>query len=184
MRTDPDFTALSTGRLELRRSVPEDAEAISSYRSDPDVHVHQGWEHTDPDRVRADIEEMLSRLPGDPGGWVQFSVRERDGGRLVGDVGLCPAEDEPDVMKVGYTISPAAQGNGFATEAVRALVDYAFSMLEAEIVRAYADEGNTPSRRVMEKVGMVLIERFEGEDESGPWAGVRYERVRHQDPTP
>ncbi len=68
---------------------------------------------------------MAGRAPGEPGGWVQFSVEERDGGRLVGDVGISPAEGEPGVIKVGYTISPDVQGRGYATEAVQALVDYA-----------------------------------------------------------
>ena len=178
MRTDPDFTDLHTDRLVLRRSVPADAEAISAYRSRPEVHEHQGWDGTDPGRVRRDILEMLTRLPGAAGGWVQFSVFERDGERLVGDVGLSPAEDEPGVIKVGYTVDPAVQGRGYATEAVAALVEYAFTMLEADVVRAYADEGNTPSRRVMEKVGMGLREVFTGQDEDGSWSGVRYERDR------
>ena len=177
MRTDPDFTDLHTERLLLRRSVPADAEAISAYRSLPEVHEHQGWDATDPDRVRRDIEEMLTRLPG-ADGWVQFSVFATDEGRLVGDVGICPAEGEPGVIKVGYTVDPAMQGRGYATEAVAALVDYAFAMLEADVVRAYADEGNTASRRVMEKVGMGLREVFSGHDEDGSWTGVRYERER------
>jgi aminoglycoside 6'-N-acetyltransferase len=180
MRTDPDFMHLETERLILRRSLPEDAEAIAAYRSDPTVHVTQGWTRTDADHVRSEAEEMLTRLPGAQG-WVQFSVLERDGGRLVGDVGICPAEDEPGVMKIGYTVAPAAQGRGYATEAVSALIDYAFDMLEAEVVRAYADADNLPSRRVMEKVGMTLIDVFHGQDEDGPWTGVRYERSQDED---
>jgi aminoglycoside 6'-N-acetyltransferase len=180
MRTDPDFVDLETERVILRRSVPADAEAISAYRSDPAVHENQGWHRTDAEHVRSEIEEMLARLPGADGGWVQFSVFERDGGRLVGDVGLSPAEGEPGVIKVGYTIAPAAQGRGYATEAVGALVRYAFGMLDAEVVRAYADADNTPSRRVMEKVGMRLMETFSGEEDGQRWTGVRYERRRDE----
>ena len=175
MRTDPDFTALETDRLVLRRSLPEDAEAISAYRSDPSVHENQGWSRTDPAHIRTEIEEMLTRLPG-ADGWVQFSVLERDGGRLVGDVGVCPAEDEPGVMKLGYTVAPAAQRRGYATEAVSALADYAVTMLGAEVLRAYADADNVASRRVMEKVGMQLMETFSGEEDGERWTGVRYER--------
>ena len=182
MRVDPDFEPLLTDRLRLRRSVPDDADTISSYRSDPEVHRTQGWERTDPDGVRADIEEMADRAPGDPGGWVQFSVDERDGGRLVGDVGISPAEGEPGVIKVGYTISPDVQGRGYATEAVQALVDYALHTLGAEVVRAYADADNTPSIRVAEKVGMRLIERFEHREGDEVWYGVRYERQREDAP--
>lgn len=181
MRADPAFEAIETERLRLRRSRPDDAEEISRYRSDPDVNRQQGWERTDPEGVRRDIEEMAARAPGEPGGWVQFTVEERRGGSLVGDVGLSPADGEPGVIKVGYTIDPAHQRRGYATEAVGALVRYAFEELGAAVVRAYASAENAASIRVAERVGMRLIERFEGEDEDGRWVGVRYER-RREDP--
>ena len=182
MRIDADFERLVTDRLVLRRSRPADAEAISRYRSDPEVHRQQGWERTDPDGVRADIEEMLDRRPGEAGGWVQFSVEEREGGRLVGDVGISPAEDEPGVLKLGYTVSPACQGRGYATEAIGALVGYAFETLGADLVRAYASADNLPSIRVAEKVGMRLVERFEHREGDERWYGVRYERRREETP--
>jgi RimJ/RimL family protein N-acetyltransferase len=177
-----DFPPLETERLLLRRSMPEDAETISAYRSIPEVRRHQGWERTDPRGVREQIEEMARRAPGEPGGWVQFSVEERESGRLVGDVGLSPAEGEPGVIKVGYTISPEVQGRGYATEALRALVDYAFDALGADVVRAYASEENEPSIRVAEKVGMRLIERLEHRYDDEVWYGVRYELRREDRP--
>ena len=178
MRVDADFKPLVTERLVLRRSRPEDAETISAYRSDPAVNSLQGWERTDPEGVRRDIEEMIRRAPGEPGGWVQFSVEERESGRLVGDVGLSPADGEPGVIKVGYTTSPAFQGRGYATEAVRALIAYAFETLGADIVRAYASAKNHPSIRVAEKAGMLLIERIRRHDDGEEWFVVRYELRR------
>ena len=178
MRTDPSFTELRTPRVRLRRSVPEDAEAISAYRSDPDVRIHQGWRKTDPDHVRGEIEQMLGRAPGEPGGWVQFSVETVDTGELVGDVGLCPDREEAGVMLVGYTVSPVHQGKGYASEAVGVLVDYAFDTLQADVVRAYADAGNVASVRVAANVGLVVVERFEENDADGSWHGVRMERHR------
>jgi RimJ/RimL family protein N-acetyltransferase len=175
MRVDASFEPLVTPRLRLRRSRPEDAETISAYRSDPDVHRYQGWERTDPDGVRSEIEEMARRSPGTPGGWMQLSVEERGTGQLVGDVGLSPAEDEPGVIKIGYTMSPTFQGRGYATEAVAALVDYAFDRLGADVVRAYASADNLPSIRVAEKVGMQLIERFERRSGDQVRYVVRYE---------
>ena len=178
MRVDTGFEPIVTARLRLRRSLPEDAETISAYRSDPAVHMHQGWERTDPEGVRAEIEEMSSRAPGEPGGWVQLSVLARAGGVLVGDVGSSPADGEPGVIKVGYTIAPAFQGRGYATEAVAALVRYALETLGAEVVRIYASAENTPSIRVAEKVGMHLVERMEHRYGGGVWYGVRYELTR------
>jgi RimJ/RimL family protein N-acetyltransferase len=182
MRTDPDLEGLETARLSLRRSIPADAETISRYRSDPAVHRMQGWDRTDPDGVRAEILEMEGRLPGEPGGWVQFTVEDRGDGAIVGDVGLSPADGEPGVIKVGYTIDPRFQGRGYATEAVQALVSYSFGTLEADVVRAYAGAENAPSIRVMEKVGMTLQERFQGHDEDGTWTAVRYEVAREERP--
>ncbi len=180
MRLDSDFGSIVTENLLLRRSRPDDAETISIYRSDPDVHLHQGWDRTDPEGVRAAIEEMLGRAPGESGGWVQLSVEERDGGQLVGDVGLSRAEGEPGVIKVGYTIAPAFQGRGYATEAVGALVAYAFDTLGADVVLAYASAENIPSIRVAEKVGMRLVERLEHRYGDEVWFGVRYE-LRRED---
>jgi RimJ/RimL family protein N-acetyltransferase len=180
MRADTGFERIVTDRLVLRRSRSEDAEEISAYRSDPDVHRQQGWERTDPDGVRTDIEEMAGRIPGEPGGWVQFTLEDGDG-RLVGDVGISPADGEPGVLKVGYTVAPAFQGRGYATEAIGALVEYAFDTLHADVVRAYASADNAPSIRVAEKVGLRLVERYEHRDEDGTWQVVRYER-RRDDP--
>jgi RimJ/RimL family protein N-acetyltransferase len=109
---------------------------------------------------------------------VQYSVEERDSGTLVGDVGISPADGEPGVIKIGYTMDPAYQGRGYATEAVSALVDVAFEALGAEVVRAYASAENVPSIRVAEKVGMRLAERFERTDGIETWQGVRYEITR------
>ncbi|MCI0635647.1 MAG: GNAT family N-acetyltransferase [Actinobacteria bacterium] len=179
MHVDTHFKPLVTERLLLRRSTPEDAATISAYRSDPEVHRYQGWDRLDPDGIRAQIEEMASRAPGEPGGWVQFSVQERDGGRLVGDVGLSLAEGEGGVVQIGYTMAPAFQGLGYATEAVGALVAYVVETLGADVVRAYANSENVPSIRVAEKVGMHLVERIE---RSRTRSVVRYEVRRASSP--
>ena len=178
MVRDHDFEPIRTERLVLRRSHADDAAAIAAYRSDPEVHRYQGWERTDHEGVRDEIEAMAARRPGEPGGWVQFTVEERGSGRLVGDVGMSPAEGEPGVIKVGYTMDPAFQGRGYATEAVAALITYAFDALGADVVRAYASAENIPSIRVAEKVGMRLVERFERTYEGETWQGVRYEIAR------
>ena len=178
MLADADFDRLVTDRLVLRRSRPEDAETISAYRSDPDVNRTQGWERTDIESVRADIEEMAARTPGQPGGWVQFSVERREDGRLVGDVGISRADGAPGVLKRGNPIARVVLGRGTAPEAVQALVSYAIDTLGAEVVRAYADADNVSSIRVAEKVGMHLIERSEHREGNEVWSIVRYERRR------
>jgi RimJ/RimL family protein N-acetyltransferase len=183
MRADLDFEPIVTERLMLRRSRPEDAKAIAGYRSDREVHRYQGWDRTDPDGVRAEIVEMNGRAPGAPGGWIQFSVEDRETNGLVGDIGLSLADGEPGVIKIGYTMSPAFQGRGYATEAVGALIGYAFDTLDADLVRAYASAENVASIRVAEKVGMQLVERYERRHGDEVWTGVRFE-LRRDDRLP
>jgi RimJ/RimL family protein N-acetyltransferase len=178
VHTDRGFRELVTERLRLRRSVDDDAPAISAYRSDPDVHRFQGWERTDVEAVRAEIEEMRGRAPGEPGGWVQLTLQERATGALVGDVGIAPVEEEPGVIKVGYTVDPTFQGRGYATEAVRALVVYAFDTLHADVVRMHASANNAASIRVAEKAGLRFVERRQYRDGDEIWFGVRYELQR------
>jgi RimJ/RimL family protein N-acetyltransferase len=182
MRPDTAFDQLRTARLRLRRSEPRDAERISAYRSDPDVHAHQGWDRTDPDYIRSEIEEMLSRAPGEAGGWVQFTVETLDDDRLIGDVGLRVDTDDPGTILVGYTMDPAVQNKGYATEAVGALVDYAFDTLGADLVRAYAEASNVASIRVADKVGMPVVQRFDEREDRQVWHVVRMERRRTPDP--
>ncbi len=178
MRPDTTFEPLETERLVLRRSDPADAETIAAYRSDPEVRRYQGWGKTDANTVRREIEEMSQRAPGERGGWVQLSVVERESGRLIGDVGMSPADGEPGVVKIGYTIEPTFQGKGYGAEAVRALIAYAFDTLGADVVRAYASAENHPSIRLAERVGMRLIERLQGERDGHVWRAVRYEVAR------
>jgi RimJ/RimL family protein N-acetyltransferase len=113
---------------------------------------------------------------------VQLSVEERETGSLVGDVGLSRHDGEPGVIKVGYTIAPRFQGRGYATEAVGALVGYAFDALGAEVVRAYASAENLSSIRVAEKVGLRLVEEFEHREGDEVWHGVRYELRANERP--
>jgi aminoglycoside 6'-N-acetyltransferase len=172
-----EVAALTTQRLRLRRSRPEDAEAISAYRSDPEVQRYQGWEHTDPDSVSDQIIEMAERVPGRDG-WIQFTVFEIESGALIGDVGMCPSSSDEGVIKVGYTIAPAFQRRGYGTEALAALIDFIFANTDATTVRAYADADNLPSIRVAERAGMVHQETFVEVEDGERWTGVRYERRR------
>jgi RimJ/RimL family protein N-acetyltransferase len=82
------------------------------------------------------------------------------------------------VIKVGYTIAPRHQGQGYATEAVRALVDYAFDTLGARVIRAYTEESNEPSKAVMRKAGLTHIDTRIEEEDGEVWRIVRYERAR------
>ena len=88
-----------------------------------------------------------------------FAVVLRESGELIGAVTL--ALDEPHRRaSLGYWCAPSHWGNGYTTEAVRAVVGYGFEALAVNRVYAECHGDNPASRRVLEKAGMTLEGRL------------------------
>jgi RimJ/RimL family protein N-acetyltransferase len=154
MAADPDFTQLHTDRLVIRRFRPDDVEAFVAYRSDPDVARYQSWEAFTRAQAETFVAEMTSLQPGTPGEWFQFAVADTATDALFGDTALVLDADDPSRAEIGFTFSPAHQGKGYATEAVRATIDYAFDGLGVEVVVGVTDARNEPSIALLERIGM------------------------------
>lgn len=152
----PDFRPIDTDRLRLRRFRAEDAPAFARYRADPEVARFQGWEAGYPlAQAETFVAEMATARPGVPGGWFQVAIADPASDELIGDCVLHLLPQDPEIVEIGYTIAPEHQGNGYATEAARALIAYAFDGLGVRIVRATADARNVASIRVAERLGMT-----------------------------
>jgi RimJ/RimL family protein N-acetyltransferase/uncharacterized damage-inducible protein DinB len=84
-----------------------------------------------------------------------FAITDRDGGALLGAVGLVqlPAHARAEL---GYWIARDAWGRGYATEAARAVLEFGFATLGLERIDATYMTGNPASARVMQKLGMVF----------------------------
>jgi len=166
--TDLNFISIETERLVLRRFRPDDAAAFAAYRSDPAIARYQSWDET---YSIEDAERFIASLarahPGEPGEWFQFAVADRATDALVGDCALHVDAHDSTRADIGYTLSPEHHGNGYATEAVAALVAYAFGSLGVNRIQATADERNTPSIRLAERLGFAAVARvhttFKGE---------------------
>ena len=70
---------------------------------------------------------LATMEPGTPGKWYQVGIYLLDGGKLIGDCGFRALTDDPEQVEIGMTLAPEFQGQGFATEAARALLDYLFA---------------------------------------------------------
>jgi RimJ/RimL family protein N-acetyltransferase len=114
--------------------------------------------YVDDSRPEGEIREAFeSRLPPwTPGAehWLCLLVRETATGMPVGLTGYI--HREPDCAEVGFLFAPEAHGRGFATESLRAVCDFAFTTGEIRRLIATVTEGNSASRRVLEKAGFVL----------------------------
>jgi RimJ/RimL family protein N-acetyltransferase len=148
------FEAIETARVRLRRFQDGDLAAFLAYRNDPDVARYQSWDTITEEEARAFIAEMQTLEPGQPGWPFQFAVALRATDALIGDIMLLRQDDDDRLGEIGYSFAPEYQGQGFATEAVRAVLAYAFDTLGLHRVHAVADCRNLASVRLMERVGM------------------------------
>jgi RimJ/RimL family protein N-acetyltransferase len=146
---------LSTERLLLRAFVESDLEAVHALGSDPEVVRYIPW----PVRTREQSQQWLAdrivgnRLEKDDDGVVWAVVRRSDE-RLLGGVNLWWRSIADQQAEVGYVFAREAQGVGYATEAVRAVVDTAFRVLDVHRVYARLDARNEASARLLTRLGM------------------------------
>ncbi|WP_454778376.1 GNAT family N-acetyltransferase [Georgenia muralis] len=142
-----------TERLVLRRMTDDDAAALAAYRSDPVQAHYQSWEAPYPvDSARALIAEMGDVRFAQPGAWLQVAVET--GGRLVGDAAVRVDGDEPRQATVGFTLAADAQGRGYATEALGAVVSLLFTAHGVHRISAECVARNVRSVALLQRVGM------------------------------
>lgn len=82
---------------------------------------------------------------------------EKGSGDLIGAVcvqHVATVEEAP--LEVGWRMRPVAHGKGYATEAGKAAMQFAFDHLKADLVLAVADRENIASHKVMQRLGMTL----------------------------
>jgi RimJ/RimL family protein N-acetyltransferase len=164
------LTPIETDHLLLRAFTDADLNAFVAYRNDPAVARYQSWESISLPRAQAFIQEQKALTPGQPGQWFQFAVALKDAGLLVGDVGLQVLVQHPRQAQLGVSLNPAYQGQGFATEAVTAALDYAFINLDLHRVIAVVDVENERSSALLERVGL----RREGHFLKNTWFKGRW----------
>ena len=93
--------------------------------------------------------------------WGMFVLVRSEDGRAVGGMGFHGAPDEEEKAEIGYDLVESARGNGYATEALRALTIWALARGGVSTLTATVDRANTPSQSVVSRAGFTQV----GEDE-------------------
>ncbi len=144
---------IRTERLLLRQWREEDREPWAALNADPEV---MEFFPATLDRAEADaaVDRYSSAIS--ERGWGLWAV-ELDG-RFVGFTGLSvPRFDAhfTPATEIGWRFAREAWGHGYATEAARAVLDYAFGELKLDEVVSMTAVGNLRSRAVMERLGLT-----------------------------
>ena len=144
---------IETARIVLRPLTPEDEAALATVLSDAETMRWYPRPFTG-DEVREWIERQLGRYSSSAG---LLGLVEKQTGRLIGDCGPVWQEVEGRTeLEIGYHVSRERWNQGFATEAARVVIDYAFENLGVERVVSMIRPENLASRRVAEKNGLTL----------------------------
>lgn len=144
---------IETARLLLRPLRREDEAALATVLSDAETMRWYPRPFTG-DEVREWIERQLGRYSSGTG---LLGLVEKQTGRLIGDCGPVWQEvEDRRELEIGYHVNREHWNQGFATEATRAVIDYAFENLGVERVVSMIRPENLASRRVAEKNGLTL----------------------------
>ncbi|WP_406711888.1 GNAT family protein [Trueperella pyogenes] len=145
---------LTTQRLKLRAYTPEDAIALQRFYSQPEVArflLDEPWSQED---ATAKVKERLPKTDLDGPTNALALVIDVEG-QTIGDVALWFTDAENRVAEIGWVLDPAYGGQGYATEAVAAVLSLAFDHYNCRRVVAQMDARNNASAKLAERLGMV-----------------------------
>ncbi len=116
------------------------------------------WLYNDPRTLEETRELLAHKIAGaslrGEGEWLSAAAVLRGAGELVGDVSLLWASEAHRQGELGFVVHPDHQGKGYATEAARPMLGFAFETLGLHRVVGRLEPRNTGSARVLEKLGM------------------------------
>lgn len=163
---------IETERLLLRELLSSDAEGMFELDSNPRVHLFLGnksVKHIDESHAYIKFVQQQYKDFG-TGRW---AVILKETNEFLGWSGIKFITDEinnhKDFYEIGYRFIEKHWGKGYATEAGKAFVDYAFNVMKVEALYAYADAGNEDSRKILEKLGLHYVNSFQCEEELEVW---------------
>jgi RimJ/RimL family protein N-acetyltransferase len=169
---EPGYPLL-TERLQIRPYRSDDLEPLLEMFGREDVSRYLNWEPMDRDGATALLERRLrqTRIEKEGDG-LALAVDERDTDRFAGEVVLRLTSEVSRQGEIGWSVHPAAQGRGYATEAAREMLRLGFEELRLHRIIAECDPRNLASIKVMEKLGMRReAEHVDAMFLKGEWVG-------------
>lgn len=146
---------MRTERLLLRPFEPGDLGALHAIHSDEQV---VRWLYNGARSLEETRELLARKIAGNAlrgeGEWLSVAVVLAQTGELVGDVSLLWASEAHRQGELGFVFGAPHHGKGYATEASRPVLDFAFAELRLHRVVGRLEPRNVASARVLEKLGM------------------------------
>ncbi|MBQ6702486.1 MAG: GNAT family N-acetyltransferase [Clostridia bacterium] len=156
-RTFKRIPSIETDRLILRKLKVADFEDMYEYSKSDEVTKYLLWRsHPDEQYTRDYLKYIQSRYRA--GDFFDWALEHKESGKMIGTCGFAKLDYDNNSAEIGYVINPAFWHKGYASEAVKKVIDFGFHTLNLHRIEARYIVGNEFSRKVMEKCGMI----FEG----------------------
>lgn len=150
-------TELHTERLHLRKMKVSDSPSLFRIWSDPEVTKFMNIDSFTDENQAKDMIRLLDEFSLDNKA-IRFSIIEMESNKIIGSCGFNSLDFENEKAEIGYDIARAFWGRGYASEAISALLDYAFSTLKLNRIEAKVEPENVNSVKVLQKLNFM----FEG----------------------
>jgi RimJ/RimL family protein N-acetyltransferase len=152
---------IKTERLLLREFYSDDWQAVHAYHNDPRYLRYYTIEAESEQEARRFVQGWVAQQAEAPRLNFQLAIALPESGLLIGNVGLrlrwlgghLTGSPQADI---GYEVHPDYWGNGYASEAAQAMLDYGFGELGLHRIWAQCNAENRASARVLIKIGMRL----------------------------
>ena len=151
---------LLTERLILREFKGNDWPDLLAYQADPRYLRYYEWTERTPIAVQEFVQMFLDQQQERPRTKFQLAVTQKSNHQLIGTCGIRMESAGAHEGDIGYELSPKHWGQGYATEAARAIVRFGFTELRLHRIWSWCIADNVRSARVLEKLGMQLEGRL------------------------
>lgn len=149
-----------TERLILREFTSQDWPTVLAYQSDPRYLQYYHWTERTPRAVRDFVNNFVVQQRDRPRAKFQLAIALQSDERLIGNCGIRKATFDVSEAEIGYELAPQQWGQGYASEAARAMVRFGFEELDLHRIWAECIADNRRSVRVLEKAGLQLEGRL------------------------
>lgn len=170
------MSTIETERFILRPFLETDVQDIFELDSDLDVHRYLGYPTKSMEEAQATVAYVQNQYKKD--GLGRWAVIDKKTNEFIGWSGLKyerEVRDNMDYYDLGYRLKKKYWGKGIATETALASLKYGFETLNLNEIFAGAHVDNIGSNKVLQKVGLQLLETFEYEGVPHHWYSINKE---------
>lgn len=151
---------LETKRLLIRDFSEADWEAVQRYAGQENILVYEAWGPNTPEETREFIALSRQAAAQLPRFDFDLAITLKASQQLIGGCSFHIFKEATDRGDFGYIVHPDFWGQGIATEAATALMQYMASNRGVQVVEATCDVLNLASKRVLEKCGLEIVHRI------------------------